>query len=331
MQPPPRGRQRGREGPALPLVPGSAEQHPASAAAGVKPEEGWPPPGASASREAGSPGTGAQAWLSGDSPPRSQVAPQVFARRDLAGSSHREERLIGISHPPVAGRGRLAGGHDILPRFPCPWPGSLWHLGAPCRGHCLPEVPGSGQLCAFLPPPLMVWASQATSRCQGDTGTPEFVGSDGRTTAQVTWENAPAAPAGGRGTAGRPRLAGDERALGVSGQGRAGEGTSAVCCHRTTPRGARHQRGGRGLRAGLRHPTSGAPRGPGPPLAPATGALAQHSARWLPGPRAPGGATRLGSTWAPPGSGCLVRKGGARHTKPAAGGEWLPFPPAGPA
>lgn len=145
----------------------------------------------------------------------------------------------------------------------------------------------------------MVWASQATSRCQGDTGTSEFVGSDGRTTAQVTWENVPAAPAGARGQRDAPGWQGTSEQWAPVGAGRGGEGRARSPCAATAqlPGGARHQRGGRGLRAGLRHPTSGAPRRPGPPLAPATGALAQHSARWLPGPCSPGGATRLGSTW----------------------------------
>lgn len=145
----------------------------------------------------------------------------------------------------------------------------------------------------------MVWASQATSRCQGDTGTSEFVGSDGRTTAQVTWENVPAAPAGARGQRDAPGWQGTSEQWAPVGAGRGGQGRARSPCAATAqlPGGARHQRGGRGLRAGLRHPTSGAPRRPGPPLAPATGALAQHSAWWLPGPCSPGGATRLGSTW----------------------------------
>lgn len=174
----------------------------------------------------------------------------MFARRDLAGSSHREERLIGVSHPPVAGRGRLAGGHDILPRFPCPWPGSLWHLGAPCRGHCPQEVPGSGQLCAFLPPPCS-WCGRPRPppAARGTLGRPSSWAVTAGPPRQVTWENVPAAPAGGRGTAGHPRLAGDERAVGASGrgQGRGGEGTSAVCCHRTTPRGGAPPAGWTGL------------------------------------------------------------------------------------
>lgn len=70
----------------------------------------------------------------------------------------------------------------------------------------------------------MVWASQATSRCQGDTGTSEFVGSDGRTTAQVTWENVPAAPAGARGQRDAPGWQGTSEQWAPVGAGRGGEG-----------------------------------------------------------------------------------------------------------
>lgn len=93
----------------------------------------------------------------------------------------------------------------------------------------------------------MVWASQATSRCQGDTGTSEFVGSDGRTTAQVTWENVPAAPAGARGQRDAPGWQGTSEQWAPVGAGRGGEGTSAVCCHRTTPRGGAPPAGWTGL------------------------------------------------------------------------------------
>lgn len=122
-------------------------------------------------------------------------------------------------------------------RVPGPAPCGIWEHPAEAT------VPGGSwewpALCLPAAPLLMVWASQATSRCQGDTGTSEFVGSDGRTTAQVTRENVPAAPAGGRGQRDAPGW----------------QGTSEQW------------------------------------------APAQHSARWLPGPRAPGGATRLGSPW----------------------------------
>lgn len=184
--------------------------------------------------------------------PQSQVAPQVSARRDLAGSSRGEERLVGASHPPVAWRGRLAGGHDVLPGscVPGPAPGGIRErpaeatvsrgfLGVASPVPSCPPAHGVG-VAGHLPLP----GGRRDTRVRGQRrqGHPR----------QVTWENVPTAATGGGGggTAGRPRLAGHERAVGTSGA-RAGQGTSAVCGHRTTTWGSRHQRGGRGSPARL--------------------------------------------------------------------------------
>lgn len=168
-----------------------------------------------------------------------------------------------------------------------------------------------------------------TSRCQGDTWTPEFVGSDGRTTAQVTWENIPAAPAGARGQRDAPGWQGTSEQWAPAGRGGEGRGghVRRVLPPHNSP-GGRATSGVVGacvLDCGT--PPAGLPGARGLPWH-------QPQGRWPSTP--PGGcldhAPRVGPpAWAPPGAGCLVREGGARHTKPAAGGEWLPFPPAGPA